>query len=194
MPELIFATKNKGKIKEVKGILSDTGFEITSLLDLNDKLEIEENENTFEGNAKKKAREVYEKYRLPVISDDSGIELKQLNGIPGVYSARYAGENATDEDNNRKLLNELEKHPEPHPARYVCYAVFYDGKNFISGYGEVKGKIIMKRKGTNGFGYDPFFVPEGYDRTMGELPPAVKNSISHRGKAFRELREKIKVL
>src|SRR4030067_1430850 len=105
MLQLILATKNSGKIKEVKNIFSNTGFEITSLLDLNSKLDIEENEETFEGNAIRKAEEVFIKYKIPVLADDSGIETEQLNGIPGVYSARYAGENATDEENNQKLLD-----------------------------------------------------------------------------------------
>lgn len=194
MVKLIFATKNEGKIREVRNIFSDTGFEITSLLDLDAKFEVEENENTFEGNAKKKAKEVYDKFKLPVVADDSGIEAVQLNSMPGVYSARYSGENATDEENNQKLLNELKNYPEPHSARYVCCAVYYDGKNYSAEYGEIKGSIISNPRGTNGFGYDPLFLPEGYNQTMAELPPEKKNSISHRGKAFKKLKEKIKIL
>ncbi|OGU73045.1 MAG: non-canonical purine NTP pyrophosphatase, RdgB/HAM1 family [Ignavibacteria bacterium RBG_16_34_14] len=193
MLQLILATKNSGKIKEVKNIFSNTGFEITSLLDLNSKLDIEENEETFEGNAIRKAEEVFIKYKIPVLADDSGIETEQLNGIPGVYSARYAGENATDEENNQKLLDELRKYPEPHAAKYVCCAVYYDGKNFITEFGEIKGKIIMYGRGTNGFGYDPLFVPDGYNKTMAELPPEVKNNISHRGQAFNKLKKKITI-
>ena len=191
MFKLIFATKNRGKIKEVKNIFYDKRFEITSLLDLNYKLDIEENEESFEGNARKKAAQVFNEYKIPVIADDSGIEVDQLNGIPGVYSARYAGANATDKENNQKLLAELKKYPEPHPARYVCFAVYYNGKNYITEYGEIKGKIIMKGKGTNGFGYDPLFVPDGYNKTMAELSSEVKNSISHRGKAFNKLKKKV---
>jgi XTP/dITP diphosphohydrolase len=194
MSKLIFATKNEGKIKEVRNIFSDSGYKITSLLELDAKFEVEENDNTFEGNAKKKAIEVYNEYKIPVIADDSGIEVEQLNGVPGVYSARYAGENATDEDNNQKLLNELKNFSEPHYARYFCCAVYYDGENYIAEYGKVKGKIIMNPKGSRGFGYDPLFLPEGYDQTMAELSSEVKNSISHRGKAFNKLKEKIKIL
>ncbi len=192
MSSLIFATKNRGKLKEVRNIFSGSGFEITSLLDLNSKFDIEESEKTFEGNAKKKAREVFAEYKIPVIADDSGIEVEQLNGIPGVYSARYAGENATDEENNQKLIKELKKFPEPHPAKYVCCAVYFNEENYLIEYGEIKGKIIFEGRGTNGFGYDPLFVPDGYNKTMAELSPEVKNSISHRGQAFFKLKMKIK--
>ncbi|HSP86612.1 MAG TPA: RdgB/HAM1 family non-canonical purine NTP pyrophosphatase [Ignavibacteriaceae bacterium] len=192
MSQLIFATKNRGKLYEVKNIFDDTKFEITSLHDLNSKLEIEETEKTFEANARKKADEVFQYYKIPVIADDSGIEVEQLNGIPGVYSARYAGENATDEENNQKLLSELKNFPEPHLAKYICCAVFFDGEKYLTEFGEIRGKIIMKGRGTNGFGYDPFFVPEGYNQTMAELYPEEKNKISHRGQAFNKLKKKIK--
>jgi len=140
MRKLIFASKNRGKINEVRNIFRTSEFEITSLLDLNDNLVIEENEKTFEDNAKKKAAEVLIKYKLPVIADDSGIEVEQLNNSPGVYSARYAGDNATDEENNNKLINELGFFPEPHPARYVCCAVFFNGQEYLIESGEIKGK------------------------------------------------------
>ena len=194
MNQLIFASKNRGKIREVRNIFSGSGLNITSLLDLNDNLVIEENEKTFEANAIKKANVVFDKYRIPVLADDSGIEVEQLNGIPGVYSARYAGENATDEENNLKLISELKNYPEPHPARYVCFAVFFNGKNYLTKSGEIKGEIIMSGRGTNGFGYDPFFVPEGYNQTMAELSPEEKNMISHRAKAFNQLKMKIGIL
>jgi XTP/dITP diphosphohydrolase len=194
MNQLIFASKNRGKIHEVRNIFSGSGLNITSLLDLNDNLVIEENEKTFEANAIKKANVVFDKYRIPVIADDSGIEVEQLNGIPGVYSARYAGENAADEENNQKLISELKNYPEPHPARYVCFAVFFNGKNYLTESGEIKGEIIMSGRGTNGFGYDPFFVPEGYNQTMAELSPEEKNMISHRAKAFNQLKMKIGIL
>jgi XTP/dITP diphosphohydrolase len=194
MIKLIFATKNRGKIMEVKNIFSGSGFEIKSLLDLDNNLEIEENENTFEANAKKKAVTVFNHYNMPVVADDSGIEVEQLNGIPGVFSARFAGENATDEENNRKLVRELKKFPEPHYAKYVCCAVFYDGENYFSEFGEIKGEIMMNGRGTNGFGYDPFFIPAGYNQTMAELSPEEKNSISHRAQAFKILKKKLIVL
>jgi XTP/dITP diphosphohydrolase len=186
---IIFATKNKGKVREVIDIFSDTNFEIISLADLDNNIEIIESADTFEGNAKIKADVVFEKFKLPVISDDSGISLEQLDGRPGVYSARYAGENATDEDNNNKLISELERYREPHTAKYVCASVYYDGINSFTGYGEIKGEIIKTPKGKNGFGYDPYFVPVGYSRTMAELSPEEKNSISHRAKAFEQLKK-----
>jgi XTP/dITP diphosphohydrolase len=194
MRRIIFATKNRGKVKEVVNILSGIDFEIISLADLDNSIEIEESADTFEGNAKIKADAVFKRFKIPVLADDSGISLEQLGGRPGVYSARYAGENATDEDNNNKLICELQNYLEPHPAKYVCVSVYFDGKNFITGYGEIKGEIIKIPRGNNGFGYDPYFVPSGYSKTMAELPPEEKNSISHRAKAFNRLKERIKSL
>jgi XTP/dITP diphosphohydrolase len=194
MEKIIFATKNRGKIKEVKEIFSDADYEILAMPDLDNNMEVEESAETFEGNAKLKAKEVYAKFKIPVMADDSGIAVEQLEGKPGVYSARYAGENATDLENNLKLIRGLKNHPNPHLAKYVCVAVYFDGADFIVGYGEVKGKITDMPKGSNGFGYDPYFVPDGYSKTMAELPPEEKNSISHRGKAFNQLKEKIKFL
>lgn len=191
MVQLIFASKNKGKIREVKNIFSESGFEITSLLDLNDNLEVAESEISFEGNARKKAEVVYNKYKAPVIADDSGIEVEHLQGKPGVFSARYAAEKATDEMNNQKLINELKNFPEPYTAKYVCCAVYYDTKNYLVEYGEINGRIIMTGRGTNGFGYDPFFIPDGYNQTMAELSPEEKNNISHRALAFNKLMKKI---
>ena len=193
MSRVIFATKNMGKVREVGDIFSDTDYEIISLIDLDNKLEIEENADTFEGNAKIKAEIVFEKFKMPVIADDSGISVEQLGGKPGVYSARYAGRNATDEDNNDKLVWELDSYPEPHPAKYVCVSVYFDGINFTTGYGEIKGKVIRIPRGNNGFGYDPHFVPDGYDVTMAELPSGEKNSISHRAKAFGQLKNRMKM-
>lgn len=186
MNSLLFASKNKGKITEVSEIFSTNGINILSLIGL-DFPKIIENGSTFEANAKIKAETVFDALRIPVISDDSGIELDQLNGHPGVFSARYAGEYASDQDNNEKLLNDLKKFDEPHLAKYVCASVYYDGKNYFSALGEVKGKIVSKRKGINGFGYDPYFIPEGYELTMAELSLYEKNIISHRAKAFKEL-------
>jgi XTP/dITP diphosphohydrolase len=194
MKKIIFATKNKGKIKEVREIFTGTNYEILALPDPDNNIEIEENADTFEENAKIKARAVYEKFKMPVMADDSGISVEQLRGKPGVFSARYAGERATDQENNLKLIEELKNLTEPHRAKYVCVAVYFDGVDFIAGYGEVKGEITDIPKGSNGFGYDPHFVPDGYNRTMAELPPEEKNSISHRGRAFNQLKEKIKFL
>jgi XTP/dITP diphosphohydrolase len=185
--KVIFASKNEGKIREVKKIFEGINFELISLLDLNDFQEIDETGDTFEENAKIKATEVFNKYKIPSISDDSGLSVEQLYGAPGVFSARYAGKGANDEDNNRKLIRELEKFNEPHHAKYICYAVYFDGKNYKVADGEVKGTIIKEPRGENGFGYDPFFIPDGYNQTMAELSLDEKNKISHRSKAFKNL-------
>lgn len=194
MPDLIFASRNNGKIKEVKDILSVTGLKIISLLDLNDDEDIIEDGMTFEENAIKKAYHVFNKYKIPVIADDSGLVVDQLNGQPGVHSARYSGPNATDELNNQKLITELTLLPEPHHAKYVCSAVFFNGENYLTSEGEEKGIIILDAKGSNGFGYDPFFIPENYSVTMAELDPSEKNKISHRAKAFNKLKEQLSAL
>jgi len=187
--KIIFATKNEGKKREVKRIFENSRFELLSLNDFNNVPEIEENGNTFEENASIKAHKIFEMFRVPVVADDSGLVVDQLNGNPGVYSARYAGEDATDEENNQKLLKELENFPEPHPAKFVCVAVYYDGKKYFKAQGEVVGKIIKEQRGENGFGYDPLFVPEGFNNTMGEFPLDKKNEISHRSKAFKALKK-----
>ena len=191
MKKIIFASKNKGKVREVEHILKDLNVHITSLEDINESIDIEETGSTFEENAKIKAKQVYDKFRIPTIADDSGLVVEQLNGTPGIYSSRYAGENGNDAANNKKLLNELRKFPEPHKAKFVCAAVYYDGKKFYTATGEMKGKIIHDKRGSNGFGYDPLFIPDGYNVTSAELPPEVKNSISHRFKAFEKLKEMI---
>lgn len=189
--KIVFATKNNGKVKEVRNIFDIPGIEIISLKDLNDDTEVIEDEPTFEENAIKKAKEIFARYNIPVIADDSGIVVEQLNGAPGIYSARYAGENATDKDNNEKLIAELKQFPQPHKAKYYCSAVYYDGVNLLTSDGDIKGQIVYDAKGTNGFGYDPYFVPDGYKKHMAELDPDEKDKISHRGKAFRILKSKL---
>jgi len=192
MSKLIFASQNSGKIREVKSTLFDSKLEIISLIDLNDFEDILEDGITFEENARKKALHVYNKYKIPVIADDSGLSVEQLNGRPGVYSARYSGENATSEQNNLKLIKELWNKPAPHYAAFICFAVYYDGMEFISADGEVKGAITLVPKGNSGFGYDPLFIPQYYERTMAELNSEEKNKISHRSIAFTELKIKLK--
>ena len=191
MHKIIFATRNKGKIKEVKDILTGTDFEIVSLLDLNDDEDIIENGNIFKENAIIKATHVFNKYKIPVMADDSGLVVNQLNGQPGVHSARYSGPNATDEQNNIKLIEELKQLPEPHLAKYICSAVYYNGEKYLTAEGEEGGIITLYAKGANGFGYDPLFIPENYSLTMAELDPKEKNKISHRSKAFSELKKKL---
>ena len=189
MKKIIFASKNEGKVKEVRHILEGINCEIISLNDVGFKEEIPETADTFEGNAKIKAEVIYNKFRLPTIADDSGIVAHQLGNEPGVFSARYAGENATDEENNIKLLEKLKSFPEPHKAKFVCAAVYYFGTEFKVAIGEISGQIIKEPRGTNGFGYDPLFLPDGYDKTSAELTPEIKNKISHRYTAFNQLKE-----
>ncbi|MBT8380454.1 MAG: RdgB/HAM1 family non-canonical purine NTP pyrophosphatase [Ignavibacteria bacterium] len=188
MKRIIFASKNEGKVKEVRKILSGLNLQILSLNDIDYTVEIEETGSTFEENAKIKAEEIYKIYKMPVIADDSGLSVEQLNGEPGVYSARYAGGSATDDENNLKLLKNLEEFLQPHRAKFVCAAVYCFGTDFFTAIGEVYGEIIKAPRGTNGFGYDPLFVPSGHNQTMAELDSQIKNRISHRFKAFDQLK------
>jgi len=188
MKQIIFASKNEGKVKEVRHILNGINAEILSLNDVGFTDEIPETADTFEGNAKIKAEAIYNKFKLPTIADDSGIVALQLGNEPGVYSARYAGENATDEENNHKLIDKLESFPEPHKGKFICAAVYYFGTEFKVAIGEISGQILKEPRGTNGFGYDPLFLPDGYDKTSAELTPEIKNKISHRYRAFNELK------
>ena len=191
MKKLLIATTNKGKLKEIKKILAGLPYEFISLADLKNFPDVAEDKKTFLGNSKKKAREVYDKFHIPVIADDSGLSVEQLNGRPGVYSARYAGENSTDRDNNKKLISELKGFTSPHKARFISAAVYYDGDEYISAYGELTGKIILKPRGHNGFGYDPLFIPVGHKKTLAELSLEEKNRISHRAAAFSKLKSKL---
>lgn len=187
--QILLATTNKGKLNDVKEILKGLDLEILSFLDFDDYPNVEETGSTFLENAELKVKAAFEKYGVPSIGDDSGLEAFQLNGEPGIYSARYAGVDADDEKNNLLLLKKLSAFPEPHPGRFVCAAVYYDGKEFKSAIGEIKGKIIKTPRGKNGFGYDPLFIPENYDNTMAEISHEEKNKISHRLNAFKQLKK-----
>lgn len=187
--QILLATTNKGKLHDVKEILKDTDVEILSFLDFDDYPNVEETGSTFLENAELKCQAAFEKYGIPSFGDDSGLESFQLNGEPGIYSARYAGEDADDEKNNLKLISKLSELPEPHFGRFVCAAVYFDGKNYKSAIGEIRGNIIKIPRGKNGFGYDPLFIPIGYDNTMAELSHEEKNKISHRLNAFKELKK-----
>ena len=190
--KIIFATKNTGKLREVSHIFGDKDFELLSLNDFNNVEEIVEDGNSFEENAVKKAKFIFEKFKVPVIADDSGLVVEQLNYEPGIYSARYAGENATDEENNLKLINNIKNFPQPHKAKFICAAVYYDGRKLLTAHGEIEGQIIHQPRGKNGFGYDPLFLPDGYNQTTAELSLDEKNKISHRSKAFKSLLKMIK--
>ena len=192
MNEIVIATTNQGKLKEIKKIFADLDLKILSLSDFPKIPDIVEDGSTFEENAEIKARTVFEKTGIPAIADDSGLVVDQLNGEPGIYSARYSGEDATYESNNLKLLKELENYPEPHFAKFVCAAVFLNGKEKIIRRGEVKGQIIKTQRGTNGFGYDPVFVPEGFNKTLAEISIEEKNKFSHRAIAFGVMKEALR--
>ena len=192
MKEIIIASSNEGKVFEIKEIFAGLGLKIFSLKDFDDVPEIIEDGDSFEANARIKAHIVFDKYKIPAIGDDSGLAVDQLGGRPGIYSARYSGENATYADNNKKLLYELSDFPDPHNAKFVCAAVYFDGTNDICKTGEIKGQIIKELHGTNGFGYDPVFVPDGFNRTLAELTAEEKNKISHRAKAFGEMKDVLK--
>ena len=186
MQKFIVATKNKGKMKEIKEILKDFPFEVVSMEEAGINEDIEETGSTFEENALKKATEIMKLSGEVTLADDSGLEVDYLNGAPGIFSARYAGEGASDADRNNKLLAELKDVPfEKRTARFVCViaAVWPDGRKIVT-RGECHGIIHFKPVGNNGFGYDPiFFIPE-YNRTMAELNSELKNKISHRAKAM----------
>ncbi len=187
--KVVLATNNPHKVNEVKEILSELGIEILTLKDLGIEIEIEEDQNTFEGNARKKANTIFELTKLPAIADDSGLIVEQLNGEPGLLSSRYAGEEHNYEKNNQKLLQELKDKPKPHRAKFIC-VINYKSENedeiFI---GTVEGEIVDSPKGTNGFGYDPLFKPDGFNVTYAELPSEIKNKISHRYKALKKFRD-----
>lgn len=185
MKSLVFATNNLHKLQEVREILQDK-FHIRSLAEIGCFDEIPETSATIEGNALQKAQYIAEHFNTPCFADDTGLEVEALDGRPGVYSARYAGENATYDDNVDKLLEEL-KSKTNRNARFKSVVAVVNGSREMLFEGIINGTIINERRGTSGFGYDPVFVPEGYDQTFAEMPPALKNSISHRALAVEKL-------
>lgn len=191
LKDLLIATNNKDKIKEIRDILYDLNLGITTLEDLNIKIEVDEDKDTLEGNALKKAKEIWEVTKIPCSADDTGLFVDALNGEPGVYSSRYAGENVTYADNRKKLLCNLDGTPLISRTAYfrtvVCYYFEKDKYEFFDGVCE--GKIIFDERGDNGFGYDAIFLPNGFDKTFAELDFETKNRISHRAKAFENFKE-----
>ena len=192
--EIVAATKNKHKIQEIEKITSEFGISIISRDKVIDPdLEILEDGETFQENSLKKAVEIMKLCSMTAISDDSGLMVDALDGAPGVISARFAGDDASDLENNNKLLELLKGIPmEKRTAKFVSVITlaFADGK-VIQTYGECRGHIIFEEKGKNGFGYDPLFVPIGFEKTFAELSGEEKNKISHRAKALAELRIKL---
>lgn len=184
--EICFATNNKKKLEEVKAALEESNITILSLEDIGCKEELPETGDTLDANALEKARYVYKNYSISCFADDTGLEVEALDGEPGVYSGRYAGEPRSDERNVQLLLDKLlgEEHRE---ARFrTVIALIVDGKEYIF-EGTAEGKITDLYRGSQGFGYDPVFQPDGYDKTFAQLNTEEKNAISHRGKAVRQL-------
>lgn len=185
MQTLVFATNNAHKLQEVRQMLGDR-FDIKSLAEIGCDVDIPETADTLQGNALQKARFVKERFGLDCFADDTGLECVALDGAPGIYSARYAGENHDSEANMRKLLDNLkEKNDRSAQFRTVIALLYHGEEHFFEGI--VRGRIIDERKGTEGFGYDPIFMPEGFSTTFAEMSAEEKNSISHRGRAVARL-------
>lgn len=193
MPELLVATANKKKLQEIRDLLRDSDFKITSLADYPGLPKIEEDGKTFAQNAIKKAVTIAMYTKKLTLGEDSGLEVKALDNEPGVYSARFSGAGATDPQNNAKLLKLLKKVPlKRRQARYRCFIALADGKKLIDVVsGSCSGLIAAKTKGKNGFGYDPLFLIPRFNKTFGELDPAVKANMSHRFRALRKLKKLI---
>ena len=192
--KIILASGNSGKLRELTAILAPLGHELVpqSALGIDTP---PETGTTFVANAVLKARHVAQLTQLPALADDSGIEVDALGGRPGVYSARYAGERATDRENLEKLLDELRSvEPERRSARYQCVIALVmrsDHASPLIAQGTWEGRILSEPRGTGGFGYDPIFQPQGFAATAAELDAAVKNKLSHRAQALRALAEKL---
>jgi len=195
MEKVILSSDNNDKVKEIKEILKDLNVKIFSKKDLGiNKLEVVENGKTLEANALKKARAVHDLIKGHiVIADDTGLFVDVLNGEPGIFAGRYSGENATYKDNNEKLLKELKGFEDnKRRAYFMSVAVIIDkngNEHIVKGI--CKGRIAKEYRGDGGFGYDPIFIPEGYDKSFREMGEDKKNKISHRKKAFEEIRLKI---
>lgn len=189
---MILATNNEGKLKEIKKILNE--FDIISLKEASVYHEVEEDQDSFYGNASKKAREIYQITKTPTIADDSGICIDAFNGWPGVYSDRFLGSNATKEQRNQAILQKfIDTKVQDRTARVMCYLVYYDGTNEIVGIGELVGKIAFKPIGDRGFGFDDIFELEN-GLTLAQLIEEEKNKISARYLAAVDLKEKLKSL
>lgn len=192
MDKLVLASRNPHKIEEMKSLLAPLGIEVLSAQDFPELEEVIEDKDTLECNALKKSRYVAGKTGLPALSDDTGLEVDALNGAPGVWSARYAGEDASYSDNVNKLLAELKDRDERTARFRTVMALSRPGKEDLFFEGSCEGHITEEESGDGGFGYDPVFMPEGYDKTFAELSPETKNSISHRGRAMQNFLEYLK--
>ncbi len=198
--KIVLATANKGKIEEFKKLMPND--DVKTFKELVGDVDIVEDKDSFQGNAIKKAQTIYDeikksnlKEEFVVISDDSGITVPTINNEPGIYSARYAGVNATDKENNQKLILKLkEKNLEKTPAYYTaCIAIVYKNETYTV-HGWMHGEVVNKELGTGGFGYDPMFIPNGFDKTLGELDFSVKKEFSHRTKALKLAKKVLDVI
>lgn len=192
--KIVLATHNRGKIREFQKAFSEIGWEAVPIADVADVPDPDETGTTFEENALQKAHYYAKAVQMPVLSDDSGIIADVLGDRPGIYSARYAGHHGDDEANNQKLIHDLAPYTgEARKGRYVCVValVWPNGKE-LTAKGECEGIIRDFYKGNGGFGYDPLFYLPSYGKTMAELPMEEKNKISHRGRALRNLLQKLK--
>lgn len=187
--KIVIATNNPGKIKEIKEILKN--YEIISLKEINCKTDVIEDQESFEGNAKKKAKEISEVVKMPCIADDSGLCIDILQGWPGIYTARFLGEEATQEQRNSYILEKMKKFKDDErKARVKCCMAYYEDGKYIIGKGEIEGKIANEKRGKNGFGFDEIFeINNG--KTFAELSSEEKNEISHRKKALQDLKTKL---
>lgn len=191
MNRLLIATNNQGKVREIKKILDGVYGEILSLKDAGIDVEVVEDGNSFYENARKKALTISGMVDCDVLADDSGLCVDALSGAPGIYSARFAGEGASDKDNNAKLIDLIRKVPQDgRQAKFVCSMVMARaGGELMHVEGEVYGEIVTKPRGNGGFGYDPLFYVGKYCKTFGELDADIKNKISHRARALAGIRE-----
>jgi XTP/dITP diphosphohydrolase len=194
---LVVASRNRKKIGEIRDLLAPEGITVIGIADVGDLPEVVEDGQTFAENAAKKACETARRISQWVLGEDSGLEVAALKGAPGIYSARYSGPAATDESNNARLISELADVPaERRDARYVCSIAVADprGEIRLQVEGFCRGRITTEPRGTNGFGYDPYFLVREYHRTFGELIPVAKRHLSHRARAFERLIPQLRAL
>ena len=191
--KIILATKNEGKIKEFEKLTEGMNIEVLSILDNIDFPDVVEDGKTFEENSAKKAKEIAEYTGIITVSDDSGLCVDMLNGEPGIYSARYSGENATDESNMEKLLKNLSNTEKKKRKAYFVsvVSIAFPDESVKSFRGETEGEILFQKEGNNGFGYDPIFYSYDLKKSFGNATPEEKKSVSHRGRAFQKLKKEV---
>lgn len=189
MKKIVVATNNQGKLKEIQQILNE--YELLTLKDVNCDIEVEEDQETFEGNSLKKARQISEIIKMPCIADDSGLCIDIFEGWPGVYTARFLGENSTQEQRNNAILEKMKNlNGDDRKARVECVISYYEDGKIVVGKGRIKGRIAKKPRGDNGFGFDPIFELENR-KTYAELTSKEKNAISHRKMALENLKKQL---